>query len=99
MTSSPREQDLARTDHRRDDRFRDRAVDTYELVPQGGGEHASGHRCPGEWATTPLLRGSVRALAQDLRYDVPDQDLGVSPRRVLGLPRSTFRVSGLGVAG
>lgn len=81
------------------DRFRDRPVDPHELVPQGGGEHATGHRCPGEWATTALLRGSVRALAQDLRYDVPPQDLQVSPRRVLGLPRSRFLVSGLTVAG
>ncbi|GAB4063109.1 fatty-acid peroxygenase [Angustibacter speluncae] len=81
------------------DRFRDRPVDPHELVPQGGGDHATGHRCPGEWATTALLRGSVRALAQDLRYDVPPQDLRVSPRRVLGLPRSRFLVSGLSVAG
>lgn len=81
------------------DRFRGRPVDPYELVPQGGGELATGHRCPGEGATTALLRGSVRALAQDLRYDVPAQDLRVSPRRLLGLPRSTFRVSGLTIAG
>jgi fatty-acid peroxygenase len=81
------------------DRWRDRPVDPYELVPQGGGDHATGHRCPGEWATTALLRGSVRALAQDLRYEVQAQDLRVSPRRLLGLPRSTFQVSGLGAAG
>lgn len=81
------------------DRFRDRPVDPHELVPQGGGDHATGHRCPGEWATTALLRGSVRALAQDLRYEVPAQDLRVSPARVLGLPRSRFVVSGLSVAG
>ncbi len=66
------------------DRFRDREVGAYELVPQGGGDHATGHRCPGEWATTALLRGSVTALVRDLSYTVPPQDLRVSPRRLLG---------------
>ncbi len=79
-------------------RFVDRAPGAFDLVPQGGGDAATGHRCPGEWATEALLRGSVAALVSDLAYEVPEQDLSVSPVRFLGLPRSRFRVRGLSVA-
>jgi fatty-acid peroxygenase len=77
------------------DRFRDRSPGPYDLVPQGGGDPADGHRCPGEPATTALLRGSVAALVRDVSYTVPEQDLRVPPSRFLGLPRSRFRVRDL----
>lgn len=79
------------------DRFVGRSPGLFELVPQGGGDPARGHRCPGEGATTALLRGSVAALVRDLSYEVPDQDLSVSAVRFLGLPRSRLRVRGLSV--
>ena len=45
------------------ERFLTGRVDDDALVPQGGGERATGHRCPGEEATRLLIRSAVRALA------------------------------------
>jgi fatty-acid peroxygenase len=64
--------------------------DTFTLIPQGGGELATGHRCPGEALTVELLKTSVRYLTRALSYDVPPQDLTVSLARVPALPASRF---------
>jgi len=69
-------------------RFLERQLDPYELVPQGGGEHASGHRCPGEWATIAIMESAVRMLTREMTYVVPAQDLSVRLTRVPSLPRS-----------
>lgn len=71
------------------DRFRGRPdPGPYALVPQGGGEYASGHRCPGEWVTLALMRTAVRLLTREIAYRVPEQDLRVSLRHIPALPRS-----------
>ncbi|MFV0622428.1 cytochrome P450 [Sphingomonas sp. ac-8] len=44
----------------RPERFLNREPGAFVLVPQGGGDHASDHRCPGEWITLALLRRIVR---------------------------------------
>jgi fatty-acid peroxygenase len=59
------------------------------LVPQGGGDPRTGHRCPGEKITIALLAALVVRLAE-LDYDVPEQDLGISLRRIPARPRSGF---------
>jgi fatty-acid peroxygenase len=74
------------------DRFLGGEPDPFELVPQGGGDHATGHRCAGEWVTTAVMSASVRLLAQEISYDVPDQDLSVDLRRVPARPASGFLV-------
>lgn len=81
------------------DRFAGRDIDPFELVPQGGGDHATGHRCPGEWATTALLGGCVRMLGGGMSYRVPAQDLFVPAHRLLGLPRSRFVIDDVRAAG
>ncbi|MEV4566289.1 cytochrome P450 [Nonomuraea sp. NPDC049419] len=53
----------------------------YDLIPQGGGDPASGHRCPGEALTVALLRTLAPRLAR-LDYEVPRQDLSISLRRM-----------------
>ncbi|NYH80309.1 fatty-acid peroxygenase [Actinopolyspora biskrensis] len=70
-------------------RFLDRPVDRDELVPQGGGDPDTSHRCPGEDATRALLRALVPRLAR-LEYEVPEQDLTISLRRLPARPRSGF---------
>jgi fatty-acid peroxygenase len=70
-------------------RFRDRHIGEYELVAQGGGDPATGHRCPGEPFTVALLEALSVRLAR-LDYDVPEQDLTISLRRVPARPRSGF---------
>jgi fatty-acid peroxygenase len=45
----------ARPEEFRPSRFLERPPSAYDLVPQGGGEVATGHRCPGEGVTLSLL--------------------------------------------
>ncbi|MFC9001135.1 cytochrome P450 [Streptomyces rochei] len=71
----------------RPERFLQHAVEHDELVPQGGGEPRTGHRCPGEGLTIGLLEALALRLA-DLDYAVPDQDLRISLRRIPARVRS-----------
>ncbi|WP_406864748.1 cytochrome P450 [Streptomyces sp. HUAS MG47] len=59
------------------------------LIPQGGGDPATGHRCPGEDITIALLAGLAPRLAR-LPHDVPDQDLSIPLNRVPTRPRSGY---------
>ncbi|MEV0610258.1 cytochrome P450 [Polymorphospora rubra] len=70
-------------------RFVNRRIGAFELVPQGGGDPRTGHRCPGEDLTVTLLRRLVPRLA-GLDYEVPDQDLRIPLGRVPTRPRSGF---------
>ncbi|GAA2214208.1 hypothetical protein GCM10009850_096730 [Nonomuraea monospora] len=70
-------------------RFVGREPGAFELIPQGGGDPRSGHRCPGEGITLTLLRTLAARLAL-LDYDVPEQDLTISLRRIPTRPASGF---------
>ncbi|MEU8296879.1 cytochrome P450 [Micromonospora sp. NPDC048909] len=67
--------------------------DPFGLIPQGGGEHTTGHRCAGEWITIELMKRAVTNLTSCMRYDVPPQDLAVSLRRLPTLPPSGFLIT------
>lgn len=69
------------------ERFAGREIGPYALVPQGGGDPRAGHRCPGEPITVALVRELSVRLAR-LDYDVPEQDLSISLRRMPARPRS-----------
>ncbi|MHC3470819.1 cytochrome P450 [Streptomyces sp. 7R007] len=75
----------------RPERFLEHAVERDELIPQGGGEPRTGHRCPGEGLAIGLLEALALRLA-DLEYAVPDQDLRISLRRIPARVRSGFAV-------
>lgn len=68
-------------------RFVDRQAGRDELIPQGGGDPRTGHRCPGEDITVALMRVLSGRLAM-LNYNVPEQDLTISLRRIPARPRS-----------
>jgi fatty-acid peroxygenase len=74
----------------RPERFRDWDGSPFNFIPQGGGDHATGHRCPGEWATIEILKQAVQLLTATMRYDVPEQDLRVDLSRMPTLPNSRF---------
>ncbi|MFI7439278.1 cytochrome P450 [Nonomuraea indica] len=74
----------------RPERFAGREPGAYELVPQGGGDHHRGHRCPGEWITVDLMKVAVTALTRWMTYGVPAQDLRVERWRAPALPNSRF---------
>lgn len=69
------------------DRFLRGDVDGDALVPQGGGDLATGHRCPGERVTLTMLATAVRVLAR-LPHTLPPQDLTYDLTRVPTLPHS-----------
>jgi fatty-acid peroxygenase len=73
------------------ERFLDREIGAYELVPQGGGDPRTGHRCPGEQITIALLKSLVAGLAR-LPYEVPPQDLDISLRRIPARVPSGMRI-------
>ena len=100
--------DLDGTDHHPDlwqapqdfdpDRFTAWDGDAYDFIPQGGGDHYAGHRCPGEWITIALMKTAVGILTRDITYDVPAQDPHVSRRRIPTLPASGFVITGVSAA-
>ncbi|MDT0572715.1 cytochrome P450 [Streptomyces sp. DSM 3412] len=70
-------------------RFLERPPGRDDLVPQGGADRATGHRCPGEDVTVALLRALGPRLAR-LTYEVPAQDLRIPLTRVPARVRSGF---------
>ncbi|MFG2719738.1 cytochrome P450 [Streptomyces sp. NPDC048416] len=82
----------------RPERFLEHPVGRDELIPQGGGEPRTGHRCPGEGLTIGLLEALAMRLA-DLEYTVPDQDLKISLHRIPARVRSGFAVEQVRVTG
>ena len=81
------------------ERFRDRRIGAFELVPQGAGEYQRGHRCPGEGVTIDLLKQAVARLAGTVDYEVPEQDLTVDLRRMPAQPASGFVIAKVRPAG
>lgn len=69
-------------------RFEGWRGDPFTLVPQGGGGHAAGHRCPGEWVTRDLMEAATRSLLRIVDWsNLPEQDLRLDMRNLPGLPR------------
>lgn len=68
------------------ERFLSEPVGMFDLVPQGGGDAASGHRCPGEGATVALMKLATQLLVRESRYRLPAQDLRLNMRRLPALP-------------
>ena len=75
------------------ERFRDWDGNPFTLIPQGGGDHAKGHRCPGEWVTRDLMETATRALLDLVDWQrLPDQDLSLDMRNLPALPRDRLRL-------
>lgn len=85
-----RERLLAADDDAYPERFEHRKPGTFDLIPQGAGDHHLDHRCAGEWITIELIKCAVRQLTRQMRYDVPAQDLHINLSRMPALPRSGF---------
>jgi fatty-acid peroxygenase len=71
----------------RPERFLGRPVGRDELIPQGGGDPARGHRCPGEGITVGVLEALAVRLAR-MEYTVPQQNLTIPLHRVPTRPHS-----------
>jgi fatty-acid peroxygenase len=73
-------------------RFLHREPDPDELIPQGGADARTGHRCPGEDVTVAMVAAFATWLGR-LDYGVPRQDLTISLRRIPAIVRSRFLIS------
>jgi fatty-acid peroxygenase len=76
----------------RPERFENWDGNPYTLIPQGGGEHDSGHRCAGEFLTIALIKSLTRELAA-MRYVVPRQNMWIDLGRLPAIPASRFIMS------
>ncbi|WP_119677333.1 cytochrome P450 [Indioceanicola profundi] len=83
----------------RPSRFKEWDGSPDSLVPQGAGDHHTGHRCPGEWITIALMKRAVRLLTAAMEYEVPPQDLRVPLNRMPTGPASGFRIGRVRRAG
>lgn len=75
------------------ERFQGDTVNAYNFIPQGGGEHATNHRCPGEWFAVSLMTLAVKQLIHQITYEVPQQDLSIDWSRMPIRPASGFIIS------
>ncbi|MFD5477641.1 cytochrome P450 [Streptomyces hawaiiensis] len=71
----------------RPERFLDHPPGRDELIPQGGADPRTGHRCPGEAMAVGILEALSQRLA-DLSYEAPPQDLTIPLNRIPTRPRS-----------
>ena len=75
----------------RPERFLGRPIGGFELIPQGGGDPRTGHRCPGEQITVALLSTLARRLA-GLDYYLPPQHTEIDLTRMPTRPRDGIRL-------
>jgi fatty-acid peroxygenase len=75
----------------RPERFLDRPIGEFDLIPQGGGDPRTGHRCPGEQITIALLGTLAQRLAR-LNYYLPPQNTTIDLARIPAKPRSGIRI-------
>lgn len=68
------------------ERFLDREIGEFDLIPQGGGDPRTGHRCPGEQITVAVLGTLVRRLA-GLDHYLPPQRTRIDLSRIPARPR------------
>ncbi|HZG85502.1 cytochrome P450 [Paenibacillus sp.] len=77
----------------RPERFLGRHAGPFELIPQGGGDASTGHRCPGEGVTVEIMKSCLDVLANRIAYDVPEQNASYSLVRMPSLPRSGLMIA------
>lgn len=63
------------------DRFKSWNGSPFTLLQQGGGDHATGHRCAGEWMTIEALKAGSRALGS-IDYTTNCESLLFDLRRI-----------------
>ncbi|HEY0481733.1 MAG TPA: cytochrome P450 [Kofleriaceae bacterium] len=85
-------------DEFRPERFAHGPGDAFALIPQGGGDRATGHRCPGEWITMHEVALALHVLTRWVSYGiVSNQDLGVDLRRMPARPHSGVAICSVSV--
>jgi len=77
----------------RPERFDGPQPGPFDMIPQGGGVHATGHRCAGEWATRAVMERATAELLLHLNWAaLPDQDLSLDMQSLPAMPRDRLRL-------
>lgn len=74
----------------RPERFENWDGSPFDLIPQGGGDYWTNHRCAGEWITIIIMEETMKYFASRVTYDVPEQDLTVDLNSIPGYIKSGF---------
>jgi fatty-acid peroxygenase len=77
----------------RPERFEGWQGNAYTLIPQGGGDHFTTHRCPGEWITIGLIRTLLGLYVSSMRCEVPRQNMWIDLSSMPAMPASGFVIS------
>lgn len=72
------------------ERFFRREPGAFGLIPQGGGDAHTHHRCPGENVALEIMKTVTRFLCREIGYEVAPQDLRLDWRRLPALPHGYF---------
>lgn len=72
------------------ERFKNRKDNLFDFIPQGGGDPAKGHRCPGEDITVEIMKTTLDFLVNKIEFEVPYQDLSYDMSKIPTLPKSGF---------
>ena len=77
------------------ERFKNREDNLFDFIPQGGGDTAKGHRCPGEGITIEIMKATLDFLVNKIEYDVPNQNLSYDLGKIPTFPESGFVMSNI----
>ncbi|GGA97204.1 cytochrome P450 [Macrococcus hajekii] len=70
------------------ERFENWDGSPFDLIPQGGGDYYTNHRCAGEWMTIIIMEETMKYFAREIQYDVPAQDFTVNRQKLPGQVKS-----------
>lgn len=70
------------------DRFLGRDIDSFQFIPQGGGDYLTGHRCAGEKVTIEVMKTVLDRLLHRIDYELPEQDYSYSLVNIPSIPKS-----------
>ncbi|WP_277811163.1 cytochrome P450 [Chromohalobacter canadensis] len=81
----------------RPERFEKESEDyhRFAMIPQGGSDHETHHRCPGEWITLRLMDLAIDKFVWQLDYRIPPQNLGLDFKSIPTHPRSKLIIDNI----
>ncbi len=80
------------------ERFVTQKVTPFNFIPQGGGDHFTNHRCPGEHIAIALMGVAGDFFIKDIKYDLPKQNLSINFSRLPAIPESGFIISNVNLS-
>jgi fatty-acid peroxygenase len=76
----------------RPERFQDWNDEPFGFIPQGGGDPARHHRCPGDRLAVELTKTALHFLVDEVQFEVLPQDLRLPMMQLPPIPHSRFAI-------